>query len=133
MIAFRCYDPSTDESGGIHAWHKHDLTPTFQAHVDTALEDLALEDDLESAPNVKPLRGACKGLTEVQIDFGPKGKVIHIRILGFEWPWRRVFTMLNGFQKTSQNISYGPHCRSAHTYKDKVIHDGQRAKRCRFP
>jgi hypothetical protein len=133
MIAFRCYDPSTGGSGGIHAWHNHDLTPAFQAHVDTALEDLALEDDLESAPNVKPLWGACEGLTEVQIDFGLKGKVIHIRILGFEWPWRRVFTMLKGFQRAPHNISYGPHCRSAQTFKDKVIHDGQRAKRCKFP
>lgn len=133
MIIFRCYDPSSDGSGGIHAWHRS-LSSAFQAQVDTTLEDLALERDLESANIIEALRGACEGLLEVKIDFGPdEDNLTHIRILGFQWPKRRVLTMLVGFQKTPENISYGPHCRSAHGHKDGVLRDGQRAKPCRFP
>jgi hypothetical protein len=133
MISFRCYDPSSDGSGGIHAWYRG-LSPTFQAQIDSALEDLALERDLESAAIIEELHGACEGLLEAQIDFGPnKRNQIHVRILGFEWPRRRIFAMLVGFQKTPENISYGPHCRSALGHKDGVLKDGQRAKRCHFP
>lgn len=132
MIEFLCYDPSSNGSGGIHTWYRG-LSPSFQAQVDSALEDLALERDINSTPAIEALHGACEGLFELKIDFGPPRGEVHIRILAFEWPKRRTLTLLVGFQKTAQQVSYGPPCRSARGHKDGVVKDGQRAKPCRFP
>jgi hypothetical protein len=138
MIRFECYDPSSDGSSGIHAWYLG-LVPTFKAQMDAALEDLALERDLDSAELVETLHGACEGLLEVKIDFvlrrkeGRRKENIHIRILGFEWPERRTLTLRRGFQKTPADISYGPHCRAALGYREGVMKDGRRSLPCRFP
>ena len=102
MVSFRCYDPSTDGNGGIHSWY-NGLPPSYRAEVDAVLELLALENNLSEIPEVKALRGACEGLTEIKIDFalkeGKKERGIHLRILGFDGPVKDEFTLLTGFEK----------------------------------
>jgi len=132
MVAFRCYDLSTDQNGGIHSWYSG-LPLAYQAEVDAALELLALEHSLDDIPEVKPLRGSCEGLTEIKIDFRLDEKEIHLRILGFHGPARDEFTLLTGFEKEGHDADYGHYCRSAHERKRGVIRDGRRAKPCRFP
>lgn len=132
MVAFRCYDPSSAGGGGIYGWYGS-LSPELQAEVDAALEILALENDLDGIANVKPLRGACKGLTEIKINSRIGEKPVHIRILEFKGPSRNEFTLLTGFEKSKGNAVYGPHCRSAQDRKDGVIRDGKRAPPCGFP
>jgi hypothetical protein len=130
MIAFWCYDPSDLDDGGIHGWYD-EQPPEFRAEIDGALEVLAREKGHGTAPQLKPLRGACAGLTEVKIDFGGRRVQIHLRILGYE-ATPRVFVLLTGFRK-SGSADYGAACRSAHTRKRGVQKDGRRAKPCRFP
>jgi len=138
MVAFRCYDPSADQTGGVHSWY-NGLPPNFRAEIDALLELLALENDLNGIAEVKPLHGACKGLTEIKIDFvmnkdgKKKQKHIHLRILGFDGPAKGEFTLLTGFEKVSHNAAYGHYCRSAHERKSGVIRDGRKAKLCGFP
>jgi hypothetical protein len=132
MISFRCYDPSSDRSAGIHGWYSG-LPPAFCAEIDAVLELLALEDNLNGVPDVKPLRGACAGLTEIKIDFMLEGKAIHLRILGFDGPAKNEFTLLAGFEKGSHNAVYGHYCRSAHERMCGVMRDGRKAKPCGFP
>ena len=132
MVAFRCYDPSANRGGGIHGWYDG-LNPRFRAEIDTALELLGLEDSFDGVDAVKPLRGACEGLTEIIIEFEQDEIEIHIRILGFDGPGRKEFTLLLGFEKTNNDAIYGPHCRAAHARKAGVIRDGRRAPECRFP
>ena len=132
MLAFECYDPSSDGTGGFHAWYAS-LSAVFQAQVDTALEDLALERNVSSAKIIESLHGACAGLLEIKIDFGPdEDHLTSLRILCFERS-RRTLTLLVGFEKTPTAISYGPHCRSALERKNGVTRDGRRAKPCQFP
>jgi hypothetical protein len=141
MVSFRCYDPATGGGGGIHNWY-NGLPPAHRAEVDAILELLALEDDLSGIAEVKALRGACEGLTEIKIDFeeervttdGDREKVeIHLRILGFDGPAKGEFTLLTGFQKENNNAIYGPYCVSALERKNGVINDGRKAKPCSFP
>src|ERR1700719_4494719 len=126
MISFRCYDPSADGGGGIHGWYDG-LRPQYQAEVDATLDLLTLEDHLEGVAEIKPLRGACEGLTEIIVDFWLKKTLVHIRIIGFKGPGRNEFTLLTGFEKSKHNAAYGAHCRSAHQRKDGVERDGRRA------
>ena len=102
------------------------------------LELLAAEREFYAQPEVKELRGACEGLTEIKIDFakqagGDGADQIHIRILGCEGRNRREFILLFGFEKIRQNAEYGPACRAAQQRKFGVTHDGRRARPCRFP
>jgi hypothetical protein len=131
MIAFRCYDPSLNQGGGIHAWYK-DQPPRFRAQIDSALQVVGREATLSKAPQLKWLRGACKGLIEIRIDFEFEGNEIHIRILGIEASHGREFVLLVGFQKIG-NAAYGPTCRAAHARAQGVGHDERRAPPCRFP
>jgi hypothetical protein len=132
MVAFRCYDPSANGSGGVHAWYGQ-LSPEFRAEIDSTLELLSLEKSLEGLPEVKSLRGACEGLTEIKIDFTLEDAQIHLRILGFDGPDKDEFTLLTGFQKEKNNAIYGVECAKAHERKDGVIRDGRRAPPCGFP
>lgn len=132
MVAFRCYDPSGDGSGGIHIWYS-DLSPEFRAEVDSVMELLSLERSLDDVPEVKLLRGACVGLAEIKIDFSAGRTEVHLRILGFYGPGKNEFTLLTGFQKEKNNAVYGVECAKAHERKDGVIRDGRRALPCGFP
>jgi hypothetical protein len=132
MVAFRCYDPSADGSGGIHVWY-NGLQPSYQAEIDATLELLALERTLTAVDGVKALRGACEGLTEIIVDFEMDDTEKHIRVLGFDGPGRGGFTLLTGFEKAKDNSIYGFYCRQAHERKEGVMHDGRRAAPCRFP
>jgi hypothetical protein len=85
MPRLRCYDPSVGGGGGIHGWY-NGLSPGFRAQVDAVLELLALEDDLDAVPEVKAMRGACVGLTEIEIDFYVEQQKVCLRILGFIVP-----------------------------------------------
>jgi hypothetical protein len=132
MITFRCYDTSANGSGGIHAWYNQ-LSPEFRAEIDSALELLSLEKTLVGLSEVKTLRGACEGLTEIKIDFALASTEIHLRILGVFGPGKDEFTLLTGFQKTKNNAVYGSECTRAHERKDGVTRDGRRAPPCGFP
>jgi len=132
MIAFRCYDPSGDGSGGVHVWYNQ-LAPEFRAEIDSTMELLCLEKSLAESPEIKPLRGACEGLTEIKIDFKFGTAKIHLRILGFDGPDKSEFTLLTGFQKQNNNAIYGVECLKAHERKEGVIRDGRRAPPCGFP
>jgi hypothetical protein len=133
MVAFRCYDPSAEGGGGIHGWYDG-LRPDFRAQIDAALEILALEDNLNEIAEVKPLRGACEGLTEIIIDFQVGKEKVGIRILGCDGPGRDEFTLLTGFERGKDTAAiYGFHCPQAHQRKQGVMHDGRRAPPCRFP
>jgi hypothetical protein len=133
MVAFRCYDPSTDGGGGIHGWYDG-LRPDFRAQIDAALEMLALEDDLDDIEEVKAMRGACKGLTEIVIDFYVEKTKVCIRILGFPGPDGGDFTLLTGFERSKDTAAtYGFYCPQAHQRKEGVMRDGKRAPPCRFP
>jgi hypothetical protein len=131
MVAFRCYDPSSDGRGGIHAWYI-ELSPDFRAEIDSVMELLSLEDSFDSIPEVKPLRGVCAGLTEIKIDFRLEQTEVHLRIF-FVGPGKREFTLLTGFQKEKSNAVYGTECSKAHERKDGVMRDGRRAPPCGFP
>lgn len=130
MIALRCYDPSDDQEGGIHGWY-FKKPPAIRAAIDAVLRTVAEERGVDTAPQLKALRGSCRGLTEVLVDFELRGEVIHIRILGFEVS-RHEFILLIGFRKRG-NAGYGAACRSAHQRRLGVLRDGQRAGLCRFP
>lgn len=132
MVAFRCYDPSANGSGGIHTWY-NGLDPVFRAEIDSALELLVLEKSLDDTPEVKVLRGICAGLTEIKIDFKIGKTDINLRILGFEGPDKNEFTLLSGFQKNKNNAVYGAECSKAIERKEGVIRDGRRAPPCGFP
>ncbi len=86
-------------------------------------------DDVEE---VKDLRGACEGLTEIIVDFLVGETEIHIRILGFRGPGRDEFTLLTGFEKTNDNAIYGFYCAQARQRMDGVLRDGHRAPLCRI-
>lgn len=134
MITFLCYDPSADGTGGIHEWY-FGLPAKYRAEVDSALELLSLEDNLLGQPEVKELRGACEGLTEIKIDFttpNNEDEPVHLRILGCGRN-KREFILLFGFEKIRQNAEYGAACRSAHQRRWGVAKDGRRARPCRFP
>ena len=60
---------------------------------------LALEDSLDEIAEVKPLRGACEGLTEIIIDFRVATTKVCIRILGFAGPARDEFTLLTDLKR----------------------------------
>jgi hypothetical protein len=132
MVAFRCYDPSGNGSGGVHDWYRS-LSPGFRAEVDATLELLALEPDFDEVDQVKPLRGACDGLSEIIVDFVVDKIVQHIRLIGFDGPGKGEFTLLAGFQKFKDNSIYGYYCAQAHQRKEGVIRDGRRAPLCQFP
>lgn len=137
MITFLCYDPSSDGSGGIHEWYDR-LPSRYRSQVDSVLELLAKDpSDFYFQDEVKSLRGACEGLTEIKIDFSEqangKAKKVHLRILGCEAADKREFILLGGFEKIKGNVEYGPACRSAHGRKWGVEHDARRARPCRFP
>jgi hypothetical protein len=138
MITFLCYDPSADGGGGIHEWYDG-LPSRYRSEVDSTLELLAADPhDFYDQGEVKELRGACEGLTEIKVDFakqndGEDDDQIHLRILGCEGRDRKEFVLLIGFEKMNQNAEYGPACRSAQRRKWGVEHDGKRARPCRFP
>jgi hypothetical protein len=137
MITFLCYDPSADGTGGIHEWYDG-LPSRYRSQVDSVLELLAKgPGDFYSQDEVKGLRGACGGLTEIKVDFAEqtngKEKKIHLRVLGCEGSDKREFILLIGFEKIKGNTEYGPACRSAQGRKWGVKHDARRARSCRFP
>jgi hypothetical protein len=131
MIAFRCYDPSDDGSGGIHRWY-NTLPDEIRGEIDAVLEAMQLETSLASHRFVEAMCGACKGLSRITFKVNFSGEEIHIRILGFDGPERRQFTLLRGFEKQA-DADYGRMCWAAHRQKEGVEHDGSRAPPCQFP
>jgi hypothetical protein len=80
------------------------------------------------------MRGACEGLTEIEIDFLSRKKKICLRILGFAGPGRDEFTLLTGFERGKDAAAvFGYYCPQAHERKEGVMRDGKRARPCRFP
>lgn len=133
MVALRCYDPASNGGGGgIYEWYDG-LSGAYRAQVIAVLEFVQaasrLDDDVEE---VKDLRGACEGLTEIIVDFFVGETEIHIRILGFRGPERGEFTLLTGFEKTNDNAIYGFYCAQARQRMEGVIGDGRRAPPCRI-
>ena len=123
----RCY--TLPKSGrGLHVWYDS-LPGQIRAAIDAALESLEYEDDWNDLPQVKRLRGACRGLTEILVDVENR----HFRILGFEGPWRGAFTLLFGFEKPRGSRDYGAACVTAHHRRRGVEHDARRAAPCTFP
>lgn len=101
------------------------------------LELAGRDKTLEESGRFKPLRGKCRGLTEILIDFEidrddhhASRKQVHIRILGFGTA--DDFVLLFGFRKRGGS-DYGPACRSALNRKRGVKRNGQRARPCHFP
>jgi hypothetical protein len=153
MVAFRCYDPSDDGSGGIHSWYYREISSDVRSAIDGALELMAREAKLDGHPSFKSLRlgRRCLGLAEIKIDLpvtsNEKSKSdhkksrkkkhnkkteIHIRLLGPDNPPNVEFILLIGFLKTG-NHQYGPMCKQAQNRKKRVTKDATRAKPCRFP
>jgi hypothetical protein len=112
MVAFSCYDPSGTGNGGFHEWYGEQV-PEICAQIDAALEALEHARRVDELP-LKLLRGACKGLTEIIIEFETDDEEFHIRLLGFGST--KEFFLLVGFRKTATK-DYGSACRSAHTRK----------------
>lgn len=153
MVAFRCYDPSDDGSGGIHRWYYRELSPEIQSEVDATFELLSTEMNLDGHPSFKPLRGKSgSGLAEIKIDVPikkeketekpkrtRKGKrkrrertEINVRILGPHNPPNTQFILLTGFIKLG-DPQYGPMCKQAQGRKRGVEKNAAKAKPCRFP
>jgi hypothetical protein len=133
MVALRCYNPaSSGGGGGIYEWF-NGLSGAYRAQIITVLELLRAEprwdDDVEE---VKDLRGACEGLTEIIVDFLVGEIEIHIRIIGFRGPGRGEFTLLTGFEKTNDNAIYGFYCAQANQRMEGVLRDERRAPPCRI-
>jgi hypothetical protein len=128
MVAFRCYESKTV---GVDRWLATQR-PEIRAEVDGALELLQPESSLRGLPAVKPLRGKCKGLTEIKIDFSLGDAEIHIRILGYEGPGRSEFTLVWPFAKRG-GADYGPACRSAQQRKRGIERYGKNVRPCTFP
>jgi hypothetical protein len=148
MVVFRCYDPSSDGSGGIHWWYDRQITPEVRSAIDSALELMSREAQLDGHPKFKPLRGKCSGLAEIKIDIPieraensdrrPKRKrrrertEINVRILGCNNAPNTHFTLLTGFIKKGGS-DYGPACRQAHSRSKGVSKNAEKAKPCSFP
>jgi hypothetical protein len=134
MIVFRCYDPASNKDGGIHAWYDS-ISSEAQAAIDTELEQLTLLKNLESLPHVHPIRGRTwAGLTAIEVDFVFDGTKYLFRLIGFDGPGAKEFTLLIGFEKLKGNHAlYGPACRTAQKRKEGVLRDGRRAPPCQFP
>lgn len=130
---FRCY-AAKGQGGSFDGWYAS-RTPEVQAEIDAALEILAKARKWE-LPYFDNLHGACEGLGEIRIDVtresasGEKRECY--RILGFNGPERRDFTLLCGFLKVTGS-EYSRECRKAHRRKDGVTKDGRRASICEFP
>jgi len=147
MVEFRCYDPTADGTGGIHRWYYKEITPEIRASIDSALELMALEKNLDDHPNFKRLRGKCLGLAEIIIDIPiennendartkrrknrNRGK-INIRILGPDNPPNSQFMLLTGFVKRG-GPDYGPACHQAHNRNKGVDKNANKALPCYFP
>jgi hypothetical protein len=142
MVAFYCYDPSDDGTGGIHIWYMEQL-PAVRSAIDAALEVLSHEVTLDENPAFKPLRGKCSGLAEIKIDFPTPNKnsnndkkkksaQTHVRLLGPHEPPTVEFVLLTGFLKKG-GPDYGPACHQAHNRHRGIQRDASRAKPCRFP
>jgi hypothetical protein len=129
MVALRCYESKT---AGIHRW-LNIQPPVYRAEIDSVLELLQATTNLRWIEWVKPLRGKCKGLTEIKIDFDDdeSDTKIHFRILGYQTR-NGEFVLLFPFRKFG-GPEYGPACRSAFGRMRGVERDGQRAQPCRFP
>jgi hypothetical protein len=146
MVAFRCYDPSTDGSGGIHRWYGTEIGPEIRSAIDGALELMGQEVQLDGHPSFKALRGKCSGLAEIKIDIPvqptspiQKKKLkrrerieINVRILGANEPPNTHFTLLVGFIKAG-GPDYGPACLQAHRRHKGVRKNAGRARPCNFP
>jgi hypothetical protein len=59
MVAFRCYDPSADGTGGIHIWYQAQL-PAVRSAIDAALELMSGEAIL-GAPSIQAVAGQILG------------------------------------------------------------------------
>jgi hypothetical protein len=133
MAALRCYDPASNGGGGgIHVW-LDGLSSTYRAQIAVVFELLQVERRWDDLDEVKELRGACEGLTEIIVEFLVGKTEIHIRILGFYGPDRGEFTLLTGFEKTNDNAIYGFYCPQARQRMEGVQRDGRRAPPCEFP
>jgi hypothetical protein len=150
MVAFRCYDPSADGTGGIHHWYYKEISPEIQSEIDGALELMSLEAKLdENHPSFKALRGKGLGLAEIKIDIPVlddtptagkrKGKQkrrkkteINVRLLGPNEPPNTCFILLTGFIKLGGS-DYGPACRRAHQRRKGVKRNANKVRPCHFP
>ena len=131
MVSFRCYDPSGDNSGGIHQW-LNSLPASYRAQIVSVLEILSSDPEWDE-DDAKPLRGACEGLTEIIVDFFIDKKTeIYIRILGVHGPGHDEFTLLTGFEKSNDNAIYGYYCIQAFERLNGANRDGRRVPACDF-
>jgi hypothetical protein len=92
-----------DVAEHFDAWRAA-LPPEFNSAVDAELELIGRDRTVEESGRFKELRGRCRGLTEIVIDFEVasntqrrKHEEIHIRILGFGDA--SDFVLLYGFRK----------------------------------
>jgi hypothetical protein len=131
MVRFRCYDPSPDQTGGIHGWYAR-LPPEIRAELDTALETLQHVASLAGHSAVEAMRGECAGLTRIKIELRMQDEDVQIRLLGVDGSGRREFILLEGLWKRSA-ADYGRACRLAHQRNRRVERDGRRAPPCQFP
>ncbi len=133
MVAIRCYNPASNGGGGgIYEWFNA-LSGAHRAQIVTVLELLQAELRWdESIEEVKNLRGACEGLTEIIVDFFVGEYEIHVRILGFHGPSRGEFTLLTGFEKNNDNSIYGFYCAQAKQRMEGVLKNERRAPLCRI-
>jgi hypothetical protein len=133
MVAFWCYDPSGDQSGGVHRWYDEQF-PKVRSEIDGALEVMQHErvlDDL-GVKRFKRLRGKCAGLAEIKIDFKLGAEKINVRLLGPYEPPTTEFILLVGFLKKG-GPDYGPACRTAHNRHRGVKRRARKKQPCRFP
>jgi hypothetical protein len=131
---FRCYDPFREDRGGFHGWYDA-LTGDVMAEVDQALDILSRE--RVGLPTYKDLDGRCAGLGEIRIDVSieasnDEGGLRKFRILGFQGPNKREFSLLAGFEKIT-GAEYATECPKAQQRMKGVMRDGSRAPPCAFP
>src|SRR5262245_9077047 len=133
MVVFRCYDPRSDGTGGIHRWYEREISSEVRSAIDAVLELMSREAQLDGHPKFKSLRGKCSGLAEIKVDIPIKSAKnkqskkkrrrerteINVRILGPDNPPNSHFILLIGFIKRGGS-DYGPACRQAHNRKEGV-------------
>ena len=101
------------------------------AAIDAALEILRIEPGpLVDLPHYKEMRGACKGLDEIEIGLDDERE---FRILCFRGPGHRECTLLCGFERDNDTAKFSGRCVSARWRKRGVLRNGRRAPSCHFP
>lgn len=110
------------QDGGFRGWY--DSQPLeVQAKIEVVLAILEAQRTWDKTPFYESLRGKCEGLGEIKFSVGER----HYRLLGFDGPGKREFTIGTWFQKRN-NSDYGRECPKGRERKEGVLKDGSRAK-----